>query len=289
MNELEKTARYWLKKGVATLPIRWKSKTPEVRSWSEYTDCLPTESEIQRWYITPWHNIAVITGWRNLCILDFDDFGRWEEWQRWAYDHPLAHSVMLTTRICMSARGVHLYCYTGQKGRNWKLRKLDVLCDRKYALTAPSIHPSGAAYTVLQDLTPARIPSIEMLIPEEWMAEAEAERKAMLEDELMREAGESRIRKSEFENEDDLIGKIKSAWRIEDFFPERIPSGGGWFSVRCPLHNDHRPSAGINVDQQIFVCFQHCYGPKPLDVIGLYAKLHGLSNREAILEMRDGK
>jgi hypothetical protein len=282
MNTLEDTARYWLEKGVATLPIRYKSKTPEVRSWAEYTERLPKESEIEGWYATPYHNIAVITGWRNLCILDFDDFARYEEWFDWAYRESIvAYTVSQTSRMIMSSRGVHLYFYTREKGQNMKLDKLDVLCDRKYALTAPSIHPSGVSYTVLQDLTPARIDRVEQLIPPEWLESYE--------EKLMRQMAEQTAGTSSYRatSEGSLVDAIKARYRIEDFFPDARPSGSGWCKVRCPLHDDRNPSAGINVDQQIFTCFTHCYGPKPLDVIGLYARIHGISNTEAISKMSE--
>ena len=285
MNKLEETAKYWLDKGIATLPIGWKSKRPEVRSWAEYTERLPKVEEIERWYITPYHNIAVITGWRGLCILDFDDFARYYEWLDWAEDHSVKASIVKeTTRICMSARGVHVYCYTREPSQNMKLEKLDVLCERKYALTAPSIHPSGVSYAVMMDREPVRIDSVTELIPPAWIEAAEAERRAVMEAEMMRSA-ESEIRNQKSEIDGSVVDRIKAAWRIEDFFPERIPSGRGWYSVRCPLHNDHRPSAGINTEQQIFTCFQHCYGYKPLDVIGLYARMHGIDNASAIREM----
>ena len=279
MNELETTAKYWLDMGVATLPIGYKSKRPEISSWAEYTERLPDPIEIERWYITPYHNIAVITGWQNLCILDFDSFGKYAEWVEWAEQNSvIACAVLQTSRIVFSSRGVHLYCYTREKGQNRKLDGLDVLCDRKYALTAPSIHPSGVAYTVLQDNTPARIDRIEQLLPEAWLAADE--------EKLMRQAAEQEAGSGSAQYVgESVVQKIKAKWRIEDFFPRAIPSGSGWCRVRCPLHDDHDPSAGINVEKQIFVCFNHCYGWKPLDVIGLYARMHGLSNAEAIREM----
>ncbi len=280
MNEIEKTARYWLEKGIATLPIQYKSKRPEVASWAKYTERLPKPEEIERWYITPYHNIAVLTGWQNLCILDFDNFEKYEEWCDWANSESvIASTALQTTRIVMSARGVHLYAYTREKARNYKLEALDVLCDRKYALTSPSIHPSGVQYAVLQDLTPVRVDSIRQLIPSEWLQTAE--------DVLMKQAAEQASGNGNTweGDEDSTVSKIKRRFRIEDFFPELIPSGNGWHKVRCPLHDDQHPSAGINIDRQIFTCFNHCYGPKPLDVIGLYARLHHISNTDAIREM----
>ena len=278
MNELEKTARYWLEKGIATLPIRYKSKSPEVYSWSAYTERLPIPEEIERWYTTPYHNIGVITGWRNLCILDFDNFARYEGWCDWAeQESVIAYTVLQTSRIVFSARGVHLYLYTHEKARNYKLDALDVLCDRKYALTAPSIHPTGLQYVVMQDREPARIARVEDMIPPEWIRSAE--------EKLMRQAVMQPASEAEDTPTAGIVAKIKQHWRIETFFPEYIPSGSGWCKVRCPLHDDQHPSAGINLDKQIFVCFNHCYGTKPLDVIGLYARIRGISNKEAIAEM----
>lgn len=282
MNAIEMTARYWQEKGVATLPIRYKDKRPEVKSWAEYTERMPTAEELNRWYITPYHNIGVITGWKNLCILDFDNVRKYEEWCGWAEQESIAaYTVLLTSRIVMSARGVHLYFYTREKGKNYKLDSVDVLCDRKYALTAPSIHPSGVQYAVLQDLTPARIDRVEQMIPREWLE--------TYEEKLMRQAAEQPAAgRRQPVSGDSIIGKIKQHYRIEDFFPDAIPSGSGWCKVRCPLHDDKHPSAGINLEQQIFTCFNHCYGQKPLDVIGLYARMKGISNIEAIGEMARG-
>ena len=279
MNELERTAKKWLDMGIATLPIGYKSKRPEVPSWAEYTEHLPKTAEIESWYITPYHNIAVITGWQNLCILDFDSFGKYAEWCDWAEQNSvIACAVLQTSRIVFSSRGVHLYVYTREKGQNRKLDGLDVLCDRKYALMPPSIHPSGTAYTVLQDNTPARIDRIEDLLPAEWLAADE--------EKLMQQAADQASAGiAQYVGESGIVTRIKQVWRIEDFFPQAIPSGKSWYQVRCPLHDDQHPSAGINVDKQIFVCFNHCYGRKPLDVIGLYARIHSISNTDAIKEM----
>ena len=276
MNELERTAKDFLKLGIATLPIGYKSKRPEVKSWAEYTERLPTIEEIERWYINPYHNIAVLTGWRNLCILDFDNVEKYAEWCDWAEQYSVvASTVLLTSRIVMSSRGVHLYFYTREKGKNYKLDEVDVLCDRKYALTAPSVHPSGVSYAVMQDLPIARINRVEDMLPREWLETAE--------EKLMRQAAEQAAgERSVWEGDISTVRRIKQHYRMEDFFPSVIPSGGSWYKVRCPLHDDRNPSAGVNFDQQIFVCFNHCYGSKPLDVIGLYARMHGVSNSEAI-------
>ena len=286
MNDLEREARRWKDLGIATIPIHYKSKTPNVRSWQEYTERLPEDREIERWYTNPYQNIGIITGWRSLCILDFDEADVYMSWLNWARGNSsIAQVIAGTTKINMSARGVHVYLYTRQPATNMKLEKLDVLCQRKYALIPPSIHPSGQQYRVLQDLTPARVERIEDVIPPAWIEKArEIEMRQAAEQAAVRAANDT-IYTECWDMQPDTVRKIKNHYRIENFFPDAQPSGNGWCKVKCPLHDDRHPSAGINIDQQIFVCFNHCYGSKPLDVIGLYARLHGLSNSEAISEL----
>ena len=80
--------------------------------------------------------------------------------------------------------------------------------------------------------------------------------------------------------------RIKQQLRVEDFFPSAIESGGNgrWKLARCPFHDDHNPSFWIDTKQQLCGCHSGCT-PLPLDVIGLYARLHGIDNTAAIKEM----
>jgi len=92
------------------------------------------------------------------------------------------------------------------------------------------------------------------------------------------------------EASESVINKIKRRYKITDFFinTEKTSTDGRWLITRCPLHDDHDPSMWIDTAQQLCGCYAGCT-PKPLDVINLYARLNGLSNKDAIQIMLRGK
>ena len=289
MNELTKTALFWLNLGIATIPVLYRGKTPTVPGgWGRYAEELPSENQIRNWFATSLHNIAVVAGWNRLTVLDFDDMGSFLRWNEYArINGGVAGKVRKNARFELSSRGVHFFIRTEEKTENGKLEGIDILADRKYCITAPSIHPSGREYRLISPTEPLMIGSVREIFPAEWFAKAEEEKRKQAELTVSREssdpwsiAGEAREAMSA-----GIVERIRSRLRIEDIFPDAIPSGGDWMSVRCPLHDDNRPSAGINTREQYFVCFNHCYGNKPLDVIGLYAETHHVSNSEAIREL----
>jgi DNA primase len=85
----------------------------------------------------------------------------------------------------------------------------------------------------------------------------------------------------------DVVDQIKEYYRLEDFFPQRSPSGGDFWMTRCPFHDDKNPSFWLNLEEQICDCHAGCMD-KPMDVINLYAALNDLTNREAILMLAKG-
>lgn len=73
------------------------------------------------------------------------------------------------------------------------------------------------------------------------------------------------------------------------------PTGQNFFTGRCPFHQtDRKPSAKrkfwVNSAKGICGCFvptcqAHSPGGKPMDVVNFYARLQGISNRQAIEEL----
>lgn len=288
-----KSAMFWKSLGVATIPVYYKSKQPKIR-WIDYADELPSDNLLGRWFAFQYTNIAVITGWQNLCIIDFDDMAAFNQWRDWADEKSgsTAQKVLRYSRISLSARGVHIYIFCPD-AVNLKLPGIDILASRKYALIPPSVHPSGTQYFLSHDLIPVRVDSIRDLFPADQIDQALADQSRPYTE-----------RKSEnlsapydpwdsagtaYQANGSVCEEIKRKYRIEDFFPHAEHSGGGgrWMIDRCPFHNDRNPSLSIDLEGQVCKCLSgHGCTPKPLDVIGLYAKLHGISNEEAITEMR---
>lgn len=288
MNLLLQESIYWRGLGISTIPVYWKSKRPAIH-WLEYADTLPTQEQIMRWFPTPLHNLAVLAGQENLVILDFDDSAVFSVFRDWAYkSSSAAQKLLKTARVVRTARGYHIYARTREKAANMRLPGIDILAHHKYVLAPPSIHPSGAEYKFIQRADPCEIERIEDVLPGAWLANAIRENESPVAPptervDYLAMAGRSR----ETGVSQTLIAEIKSRYRIEDFFPDREVSGndGRWMIARCPFHDDRNPSMAIDVKNQVCSCLAGCT-PKPLDVIGLYARLHRISIREAIKYMR---
>ena len=143
MNTLE-VAQNWLHIGIATIPILARSKSPALDSWGEYQERLPTMFELTAWFGESGYNLAVVTGWQNLVIVDFDDMGAFSSWLAELTQSNAAR--VLTTYRVSTARGMHLYFYVDEPTRAGKMPNVDIKAAGGYALAPPSIHPSGALY-----------------------------------------------------------------------------------------------------------------------------------------------
>jgi DNA primase len=77
--------------------------------------------------------------------------------------------------------------------------------------------------------------------------------------------------------------KPKPDMKIQDLItiPDGVkPNGRGAIQVKCPFHDDNKPSAWVNLEQQRFGC-NACWPDQWWDVINVYAMLNNISNREA--------
>ena len=299
MTEAYKSAMFWKSLGIATIPVYYKSKQPKIR-WIDYADELPSDNLLGRWFASQYTNIAVIAGWQNLCIIDFDDMKAFNKWRDWADEKTgsTAQKALRYSRISLSARGVHIYIFCTD-AVNLKLPGIDILAARKYALIPPSVHPSGTQYFLSHDLMPVWVDSIREMFPagqidkalEEQTRPIHTEQKSAgtVDPSLPYDPWDSAGTETNRSVGMSVVDEIKARFRIEDFFPHAEHSGGGgrWMITRCPFHNDRNPSFSIDTEGQVCKCLSgHGCTPKPLDVIGLYAKLHNLTNEEAITEMR---
>lgn len=272
-NEALLTASKWLNHGIAVIPIAYKSKRPIV-SWRRYQDTLPTLAELQGWFRPGRQlNVAVICGWQGLTILDFDDHESYLRWLAWAVvvGGPARFVAMTTFRV-RTGRGMHVYILVDETSHCGKWTWGDLKAIGGYVLIPPSTHPSGALYTVINSSAPIiKVGELAKMMPDPPEPPAPAPIPT-----VHVYPGSSLWPRS-------LAEEIRERIPVLELLPDAQPSGGNgrWYLTRCPFHSDQSPSLRIDTTAGIVSCFASCLD-RPLDVIGLYARLNGISNGEAI-------
>ena len=258
------TALMWHNLGIATIPVLAGSKKPALESWSRWQSELPPVSKLRAWFSVDY-SLAVILGWHNLAVIDFDDKERWESWQA---EHDPIDTYRVRTR-----RGWHLYVYCEEAATCWHSEGVDLKAAGGYVLSPPSIHPSGHHYQGYGHPSQiARIASITDLLPEYEPAQSWQPREREEYDpfkEAMREScGVS-------------VETIKATWQWENIIPLNGRAKRGIIMANCPLHSDENASFAIYEDGHA-----HCFGCQwHGDIIDLYAAMHKVTVQEAIKEM----
>lgn len=281
-------ARKFVEAGIAIIPLRFKDKRPDARflpkdksgqpSWDIYKTQLPSSQEIGAW-LRYQINYGVVLGWNNLAVLDFDDTAAYGQWMLWtARQSGFAEYVARNAFRVSSARGVHVYFRLAHpEKKNRKLPGIDFKSSG-YVVGPGSTHPTGLEYRAnrsdfvfpllqnLSDILPVSLLAID--IPSKSPATAAQAPAAASPWQVVNRAGKY---------SGSLVSKIKKQLRIEDYFPDAVPTSmdGRWLIARCPLHDDHSPSMWIDTKEQICGCFSGCTN-KPLDVINLYSRVHGI-------------
>ena len=263
MTLLQSALRY-IKHGLAVIPI-WPDnrKNPHLSSYTEYLERLPTSYEWQRWARRwPNANLAAITGyWLNYVCLDFDDF---ESYQTWA-DGPGWGYVGQTWQV-QTGRGYHIWFQVADdpgKSRIYQYKTVEVLLRARggYCIVPPSIHHSGVPYKTVHKAVPLKIEKVAWLF-EGWELKTQAKPKT---------------------SKKPLPLLANHSLKLQDLI--HIPEGSksnarGAYKVLCPFHNDKKPSAWVNPQQQRFGC-NKCWPNGYLDLINVYAQLHHLTNTQA--------
>ena len=148
---------------LAVLPVKFKSKRPEVR-WSLLRQFLPTGREIRRFFFDGRpHNIGVICGSAsgNLVVLDFDDFEAFGKFAKELED------LLARTPVVKTCRGTHVWFRLPKPVESTSLPEigLEIKSEGRYVLAPPSVHPSGEPYVFISPPDQiAKIPSLEPLL-----------------------------------------------------------------------------------------------------------------------------
>jgi hypothetical protein len=297
MSDKLTNALNFLKMGIAIIPLRHRGKEPEASliggRWGQYNTQLPTEYDLLKWLGSGWLNYAVIAGWQNLVIIDFDTMDYYNIWQLWGsmQDGDVQNVVNNSFRV-RTRHGMHVYVVTESKADNGKRivnsGGIDVQAQGRFVVGPGCVHPSGAMYEPENEFALVRVPSVESILPLDLFPRVAATCKYVQTNTshiTIQTQGVYDAYSVVNSTGMDLISKVKNTVRIENFFSNltRTSADGRWYSVVCPFHQDTRPSGWIDARRQLFGC-QVC-GMKPMDVINLYARQHNIYESVAVSQL----
>jgi len=278
----------WREMGVATIPLHERSKKAAL-PWARWQRRLPSEAQIKTWFAPGRRhehaNLGVVCGWEGLTVLDFDDLTAYARWQTWtATQGEFLRLLARDTYKVATSRGVHVYVAVDEPVSNLRLEGLDVKAGGGYVLAPPSVHPNGRRYVAMTGRMVYRVRTLAELLPGEWLRAVPpppARTTHHTEQVDPWSAAEAASRG----NGASVVQAIREKVSILEFFPEAEKTGAGWYVALCPFHDDHNPSFWIKAEEGYCGCYAGCTA-KPMDVINLYARLNGLTNGEAIEELR---
>lgn len=266
-------ARDWVRAGISVIPLRPRDKRPALWEWEPYKTRLPRPDELRAWFRGE-RNYGIISGWRSLAVLDFDNLGVYATWRA---EHDIQTFEVAT------ARGVHLYFFLAEPSRIYHGSGFDLIAGGGYVLGPGSVHPSGAVYQVISPAPIAHVATLADILPADVAVPAARspvhQPVVMPEPEPVRDPWQAVNQNQAL----DVITKIKRQVKILDFFPDAISKGadGRWWVARCPFHDDHNPSFWIDTYRGLCGCYAGCTD-RSLDVINLYARMANTTDREAI-------
>jgi hypothetical protein len=156
-DNLKQAALWWAIRGYRVFPCAPRSKRPitEHGFKDATTDLAAIEAA---WTANPEANIGLATG-NGLLVIDPDkrNGGDVKLAELEAVFGPLPRDFVVKT-----SDGFHIYLQWDEakprKPKSWQ--GIDVKTDGGYVMAAPSVHPSGAIYTIVAAGKPARVPEI---------------------------------------------------------------------------------------------------------------------------------
>lgn len=152
-----KAALAYAEMGFSPIPLKPRSKVPDLRRWQQYQNRLPTEEELRGWFDAAGErNLAVVCGEVSggLFVLDFDDP------QAFTYTFGEAEELASETLLVRTGGGgyhVYLRAKGGRTPKKTSLRRqagkdrgphlpVDVQGEKSYVVAPPSVHASGESY-----------------------------------------------------------------------------------------------------------------------------------------------
>lgn len=274
--------------GYGVIPIHYRTKEAKVK-WAPYQECLPSKNNIFKWFAHSITNGAVLTGCHGygagLVVIDFDNMPDFLTWYKWAGEANEISRSALDAYMVKTNRGVHVYLTSEQAHtfRNLHYGGVDIKGESGYIMLPGSVHPSGFVYQAVDEnnLHFPAFESLDQVLPPEILERRESavflaqDRPSYTEPNPLQILDQPAGKKM-------TIAQIKSRHKIEDFIPVSMRTGANYYVAKCIFHADLHDSMWVDTKKQICGCYAGCSGQTPWDIINLFARLHNVSNNEAI-------
>lgn len=266
MNALDH-ALQWYDRGVAPIPLMYRSKKPIVE-WGAYRTTLPPRALLKRWFLG-LRNIAIVLN-QDYIILDFDIPAFYHQWRI---------KNQFDTYTVKSNRGYHVYFQVDEPIDTSAMTGGEILAAGHMATVPCSKHASGHQYTAINDHPILRIESVKhagitpieikhVSIDSVWDGCDSYESRAWLPTGGYRQSNESPIDKiKRYASITKLLGITTNSTTV----------------IRCPFHDDKTPSFQIwPTENRAFCHAPHCIAHRSIDVIDVAALLWKVDNKRAI-------
>jgi len=257
---------------IAIIPIEYRGKQPNTRylkGWRQYQDELPVYKDVDRWLSDPFCNYAVVCGWQNLIIVDFDNLDYHDLWLSiWGSDG------YADTYTVSTGRGFHLYYYIVDAPKQTLKWAGGEIKATGYCLIPPSIHPTGRKYTAVNpDIEIMTIGSLDEILLKSLFSSFEQRSKSTY-DPIWNPPPTYKV-------------DVNQTWRILDWFDTAKRTGDFWYMVQCPFHNDGEHLSGwVNDKKNRFGCHGCMNGS--LSAIDFCMKVFQVDLDEAVERMKKG-
>lgn len=256
------SALAWLNLGVAVVPQKYGGKKP-IAPWGVYRHRLPDEAELRQWFGNGRrYNLAVVTGWRGLAALDFDNPQNYYQWLM-----TMGRGIGQTYQV-LSSKGMHVYYFIREKtsyvnlhaGRKESPGRCALpdahgpsACEVKAGgvliTVPPSMHGSGRRYEVLSDKPILTVDSLADVLPASLVKFARP---------LACSHNDPWSLESEY-TPPDLSRPALSESEILALFPNARPKNSErrFWEIDCPEHG-HKANAWVDAKSGLRGCWAGC-------------------------------
>jgi len=199
----------------------------------------------------------------GLVALDFDDRAAYETWR-------VVNPDLASTRTDLTRRGAHVYLWGPVDAA--AVPTAEVIA-RGVIVAAPSVHPTGAVYQVLDP------DALVLPAPASWASLHITHAGLPL---LSKTAAPRTVYRA---GREDLLTQIKAAFPVAALastLTTLSTHDERWYHGRCPWHDDRNPSFWLDAARGVWGCYACGAGG---DVVNLFALVNGITNKRSIGEL----